>query len=65
MVTKTEIEITDIWRNRGVEKDDCIGYMCALRKKKAQEEMLEWLKKNPKAKDDEISDKVFEIYDRE
>lgn len=65
MITETEQEIIDEFYKRGIKKEDNLGFMCVLSKKKAHEEMLQWLKTNPNAKFDEILDKIAEIYDRE
>lgn len=65
MLSKTEIEIIDIFKEREISRDDMLGFTSVLDIKKAHEEMLKWLKVNPNAKYDEILEKITEIYEQD
>lgn len=60
-LSKIEMEIIDIFHDRGVSFESMIGFTGVLKQKHAHEEMLKWLKDNPEAKHDEIFEKIFEI----
>lgn len=65
MLSKIEMEIIDIFKERGISRDDMLGFTSVLDVKKAHKEMLKWLKANPKARYDEILDKITEIYEQD
>lgn len=65
MLSKTEMEIIDIFKARGISRDDMLGFTSVLDIKKAHEGMLKWLKANPNAKYDEILEKITEIYEQD
>lgn len=46
MVSKTELEIIEIFHNKNMEQDTAIGFMCMLRQSGCCEQMYNWLKKN-------------------
>ena len=64
MVTQIEKDLMDIFKERGIIKDDIIGYMAILDKANLFKEMLEWLKANPEAQYKEIDNKITEIWER-
>lgn len=61
-LSKIEMEIIDILHDRGISRDDMLGFTSVLDIKHAHDEMLKWLKENPKAGYEEILDKIIEIY---
>lgn len=61
-LTKIEKDIIDILKDRGISRDDMLGFTSVLDIKHAHNEMLVWLKENPKAGYEEILDKIIEIY---
>ncbi len=64
MVTKTELEIIDIFHNKSMEQDNAIGFMCMLRQCGGCEQMHSWLKKNCNASIEEIQEEVYRLYDQ-
>lgn len=65
MLSKIEMEIIDIFKARGISRDDMLGFTSVLDIKNAHEEMLKWLKDNPSAGFDEMLDMITEIYERD
>lgn len=61
-LSNTEKEIIHIFKDRGISRDDMLGFTSVLDIKHAHDEMLKWLKENPKAGYEEILDKIMEIY---
>lgn len=61
-LSNTEKEIIHIFKDRGISRDDMLGFTSVLDIKHAHDEMLKWLKENPRAGYDEILDKIMEIY---
>lgn len=61
-LSKIEMEIIDILHDRNISRDDILGFTSVLDIKHAHDEMLKWLKENPKAGYEEILDKILEIY---
>lgn len=53
-MTEIEKEIMIDLMNYGIEKDDILGLMCMAREKKAQDDLLDWVKNNSDIK--EMSD---------
>ncbi len=63
MVSKTELEIIEIFHNKNMEQDTAIGFMCMLRQSGCCEQMYNWLKKKHSASIEEIQEEVFRLYD--
>ena len=61
-LSNTEKEIIHIFKERGISRDDMLGFTSVLDIKHAHDEMLKWLKENPKVGYEEILDKIMEIY---
>lgn len=64
-LSNTEKEIIHIFKDRGISRDDMLGFTSVLDIKHAHNEMLKWLKENPKAGYEEILDKILETYQTE
>lgn len=64
-LTEIEKEIIGIMHDRGISRDDMLGFTSIVDIKKAHKEMLKWLKDNPTAGYDEMLDKLTELYYRE
>lgn len=65
LLSKIEMEIIDIFKERRISRDDMLGFTSVLDIKKAHNEMLQWLKDNPNARYDEILNKITEIYEQD
>ncbi len=64
MLTEIEKEIINIFKARGITRDDMLGFTSILDASNTHKEMLEWLKANPEAQYKEIDDKITEIWER-
>lgn len=61
VITPEEEELIKILKERDIDKDSGIGVSILTRKFKKVQEMIKWLKENPKAKQQEICEYLDEL----
>ena len=61
VITSEEEELIKILKEKDIDKDSGIGVSILTRKFKKVQEMIKWLKENPKAKQQEIYEYLDEL----
>jgi len=59
MLTKIQKDLANLMHSRDVDRDTCIGVTIMLETESNRKKMLSWIKKNPKAGQTEIMQKLY------